>query len=43
MERKVQVRITQEIGKERGNFYQNMKRSLDKRHTQTHGSLIDIF
>ena len=31
------------IGKERGNSYQKMKRSLDEGHTQTHGSLIETF
>ena len=38
-----EVLITQKIGKERGNSYQKMKRSPDKRHTQTHGSLIETF
>ena len=28
------------IGKERGNFYQKIKRSPDERHAQTHRSLI---
>ena len=38
----IEVRITQKIGKEKGNFYQKMK-SLDKRHIQTYGSLTEIF
>jgi hypothetical protein len=28
-----EVQITQKIGKERGNSYRKMKRSLDERHT----------
>jgi hypothetical protein len=31
------------IGKERGHSYRTMKRSPDKRHTQTLGTLIEIF
>ena len=38
-----EIWITQKIGKERGNSYREMKRSLDERHTQSHGCLIEIF
>ena len=36
-----EVRITQKIGKERGNSYQKMKRSPAERRTQTHGRLTE--
>ena len=35
-----EVRLTQKIGKKEGTLTEKMKRSPDKRHTQTHGSLI---
>ena len=38
-----EVWITQKVGKQRGHFYQKMKRYPDERHTQTHGALIEIF
>ena len=38
-----EVRITQKIGKKGGNSYRKMKRSPDERHTETHGSLTEIF
>ena len=38
-----EVQITQKIAKERGTSYQKMKRSPNKRHTQTHGGLIETF
>ena len=37
------VWMTQKKEKEGGNPYRTMKISLDKRHTQIHGSLIKIF
>ena len=37
------VRITQKIGKEREKSYRKMKRSPDKRYTQTHRNLFEIF
>ena len=37
------VWVTYKIGKERGNSYRKMNRSLDKRHTQIQGSLTEIF
>jgi hypothetical protein len=44
VERKVpKIRITQNKGKERENSYQKLKRSLEERHTLTHGNLIEIF
>jgi hypothetical protein len=39
----IEVQITQKIGKEKETSYQKMKRSPNKRHTQTHGSLSEIF
>ena len=36
-------KITQKIREESGNCCQEMKRSPDKRHTQTHGILIETF
>ena len=38
-----EVRIIQEMGKERENSYQKIKRSPEERHTRTHGNLFDIF
>ena len=35
--------ITQNKGKERENFYQKLKRSLEERHTQTQGNLFEYF
>ena len=37
------VRITQKMVKEKENSYKKMKRSPEKRHTQTHRNLIEIF
>ena len=37
------VRITQKIGKERGDSYQKIKSFPDERHMQSHGSLIKTF
>ena len=37
------VWITQKIGKERGKSYQKMKRFSEERHTEMHGSIIEIF
>ena len=38
-----EVRITQNMGKERENSYQKLKRLLYERHMQTHGNLIKLF
>ena len=38
-----EIRITQKIGKGRGNSYQKVKKFPGERHIQTHGSLIELF
>ena len=39
----IKVRKSQIKGKESENSYQELKRSLKDRHTQTHGNRIKIF
>jgi hypothetical protein len=37
------IYFTQNKGKESENSYQKLKRSLEDRHTKTHGNLNEIF